>query len=666
MKKIERRDLFKIAGGAVAGGLVGTTVSFAPFDALQWLVEWTQDQYRPEGGEEKFRPSVCPTCGTDISVRLIGERAVKIETANAGCSVCQTLIQLLYHPERIQRPLKRVGEKGSGRFAPIEWDEAILDIANKIKWLRIQNKANMIAAIDGSNCPVTRAVWERFCGAIGTGHLYCEPTFDELSSVAVRVSQNVNGTIDYDFENSNYVLSFGARLFEGWGNHARMHRLLNMWKANNTTIVQIDSLATRTASLATKWIPVKPGTEIFLALGIAYKLIMNYGKGGNLPELARWNGLNDFAPDKVSEITGVPVEKIDEISREFANASRAVAVAGRGGKMVSSSIAEILAVQCLNKLTGRLGVPGGVYIRAINNRMGAVAQDAIARAGIQATQKSKGLDDFIKNGEKVELLIINGANPVHRSVFGNDFVNKLKEIPMVIAITALRTETAACADYILPACTILESQTVRGNAAVRARFAAKHPSEIVLRIAKAVEGIAQSFPWDAHSDIANLISFEKRSIANFVLNIDVLRSGIESIKKKMESAMPLSLVPYEIPLVGNGSGLAFPYVLKGIGQEDYAFERMRALMNPETAAAHGVGENSTIRIKSPRGKTGRVKVHLTKTVPLNTIAIALGFGHRDYTKYGSGKGINPLEIMAAEIDSESGVADWWFTRVNLS
>ncbi len=666
MKKIERKDFLKIAGGAVAGGIVGTTVSFAPFDGLQWLVEWTQDQYRPEGGEEKYRQGVCPACGTNISVRLIGARAVKVETNNAGCSVCQALIQQLYHPERIQRPLKRVGAKGSCRFAPVDWSEAIQDIANKIKELRSQNKAHAVAAINGAGNAVANALVERLCAAIGSGHVYNEATFDELSSAAVRVSHNADGALEYDFENAGYILSFGARLFEGWGNQARMHRLLNTWKANNATFVQVDTLATRTASLATKWVPVKPGSEIFLAMGIAYKLIMNYGKGGNLPELARWNGLNDFAPDKVAALTGVSAEKIDELAREFSSAPRAVAVAGRGGKMVSSSVAEILAVQCLNKLTGRMGVPGGVFVRVKNNRLGAVAQDAVARAGIQATRRSKGLDDFIKNGEKPELIFINEANPVHGSVFGAELANTLKEIPMVVAIATMKNDTAVMADYILPASTILEAKTSRGDAVVSSRFAAKNATDIVLSIAKAVEGVAQSFPWNGHADVANLIGAERRPLANFALNLDVLRNSLEAIKKRMESSMPLALIPYEIPLVGNGSGLALPYVLKGIGREDYAFERMRVLLNPETAAAQGVGENSTVKIRSSRGKTCRVKVHLTKTVAPNAVAIAMGFGHRDYTRYGSEKGTNPLEIMTADIDSESGVADWWFTRINLS
>ncbi len=669
MKKIERKDFLMMAGGAVAGTVVGATVSGSPFLGLQWLVEWTQDQYRPGGGEEKFHQGICSACGTDISVRMIADRAVKVETANGGCPVCQTLIQFLYHPDRVQKPLKRIGGKGSGKFAPVEWSEAIRDISEKIKALRTQGKPQAVAAVNGPHNQVTSAMMARLLAAIGSGHVYDEPTFGTLSAKAAQLTQNNEGALDYDFENSDYVLSFGARLFEGWGNPARMHKVLNRWKTAGTKFVQVDTLGTRTASLATKWVPVKPGTEAILALGIAYKLIMNYGRAGNLPELGRWPGINDFAPDKVSALTGVPVAQIDEIAREFANARRGVAVAGRGGQMVSSSVAEIIAVQCLNKLTGRMGVPGGVFVNVKNDRLGAVRQDAVAQAGIRNTRKAKGLDEFIKSGDKPELLFINDANPVHRSALGKDLANKMKEIPMVVAIMTLKNDTARYADYILPSFTVLEAKTGRGEAVVAKRFDSKHGADIIIDIAKSVEGVAASFTWGGYADVANLVGSARRPLGNFALNMDVIRTYLDTLKKGMEgqaAQFPLALIPYEIPLVGNGDGLALPYVLKGIGREDYAFEKMMAQINPDTAKEQGVCNGSRIDIESRRGEVGTVKVHVTKTVAPGVIAVPMGFGHDCYTEYAEDKGVNPLRIMSDTIDPESGTADWWYTRVKIS
>ncbi len=82
MDKLERKDVIKLAGGAVLGTAVGTVFSGAPFLGLQWLVEWTQDQYVPGKGDEKFIASICQSCPAkcNFSIRMMGNRAIKVET----------------------------------------------------------------------------------------------------------------------------------------------------------------------------------------------------------------------------------------------------------------------------------------------------------------------------------------------------------------------------------------------------------------------------------------------------------------------------------------------------------------------------------------------------------------------------------------------------------
>lgn len=132
--KLERKDFLTMIGGAVVGTGVGTLISPGPWMGLQWLVEWTQDQYRPPKGEEKYLASICDQCPNKctVQVRMIGDRAVKIETSNQGCAVGQLLLQVLYHPERVKTPLKRTGKKGKIDFEPVSWESAIADISKKI------------------------------------------------------------------------------------------------------------------------------------------------------------------------------------------------------------------------------------------------------------------------------------------------------------------------------------------------------------------------------------------------------------------------------------------------------------------------------------------------------------------------------------------------------
>jgi anaerobic selenocysteine-containing dehydrogenase len=669
MKKIERKDFLKLAGGAVCGGLVGTTLSGAPFLGLQWLVEWTQDQHVPPRGEEKYVNGVCQACGTTISVRMIGNRAVKVETANKGCPVCQAMLQLLYHSERVQTPLKRTGRKGAGRFEPVSWEEAIKDISAKIASLRSQSKPQAIAAINAAGNMAPNLFVEHLVMASGSRHVYEEASFATMSASAVKATQNLEGSIEYDFENADYVLSFGARLLEGWGNQAAMHRTFLKWKENGAKLVQVDTLATRTASLADRWVPIKAGSEAILAMGIAHQLINNHGKAANLADLSRWTGINEFTPDKVSELTGVPAATISEIAREFVTASSAVAVAGRGTQAVSSSVPEIIAVQCLNALLARLGKRGNAFVRTRPSLPGNVRYDEIAVAGHGASAPAKGLDDFIKNAQKPELLFINEANPVYNSVYSAKMADKLKEIPMVVSFNTIMNDTAQYADYVLPTMTIMESGAAGAEGVVAPRYRSRNSIDVIVEIAKKVEKVADLFPWSSYREALGAVrAGDLRNAGNFSLSTDMLRVYFEALKKTMSESRsyPLALVPFEVPLVGDGRNLALPYVLKGIGGEVFNGERMWVQMNPETAHQQGVSDGSNIYIESSRGEIGKVKVLITKTVAPGVVAVPMGFGHEGFTKYGDDKGVNPRLIMADAIDAESGTADWWYTRVKIS
>ena len=122
----------------------------------------------------------------------------------------------------------------------------------------------------------------------------------------------------------------------------------------------------------------------------------------------------------------------------------------------------------------------------------------------------------------------------------------------------------------------------------------------------------------------------------------------------------------ELTFVGDGDGLAFPYVLKTIDDKTYSQGKLWVQINRETADKQGVCEGERIDIESSRGEIGSVRAHLTDTVAPDAIAIPLGFGHKAYTKYAKKKGVNPKEIMANDIDPLTGAANWWLTRVKIS
>lgn len=656
MKKIERKDFLKIGGGAIVGGLSGYVFSGAPFQGLQWLVEWTQDQYIPAGGREEYLKAVCTACRVKcaMSIRMIGDRAVKIETSNSGCPFSQNALQLLYHPERIDAPLKRIGGKGTAKssaFEKVGWDAALNDIASRMNKLIEDRKGNLIVGMNKAN-NLSAALLDRFVKSAGSSNMYYEPSLDVLTSAAL------GGYADYDFNNADFILSFGARLLEGWGDPCTMNNAFSEWKKRGTKLIQADAVCTRTASMADQWLHVRPGTELALALGVANYLAGKKGKTAGDADWAEFIG--SYTTDKASKMTGLTVKHIEDVAEAFSRARNPIAVAGRGGSGISSSSAEIMAVYALNAMVGSRGVA----LKKIPG-LGEPALSAGALASLKNAKKFKGPDDFIKNGN-FEMLFINEADPAYRSVYGDDLSQKMGKA-FVVAVMPLLNDSAMYADYIFPSITFLEEESQTGKAPLKTYMKTRHAGDMIIDLAKKVDAIKGNFPWTSYVNLVRTYGAAPGAV-NAVYNAKILKEQLAFLEKTVKASeeYPLFLVPIELTVVGDGDGLAFPYVLKTIDDKTYSDSKLWVQINRDTARKYGVSESKRIDIISPRGEIGSVRVHLTDTVPPETIAIPLGFGHRAYTKYAKNKGVNPKKIMANDIDPLTGTANWWLTRVKIS
>ncbi|PKL37620.1 MAG: hypothetical protein CVV44_14845 [Spirochaetae bacterium HGW-Spirochaetae-1] len=642
MKKIERKELLMMTGGAVVGGLTGYVLSGAPFLMFQDLAEWTQDQYVPLKGEIKLLQSICQSCTTkcEISVRMVADRAVKVETSNAACPLGQASLQLLYHPERIDKPLKRTGNKGKGRFVPVSWESAMADISGKMNALVKNNKKDAIAAIN-KDINLSSELLEKLITSTGSTNVFYESSLNALTMSAL------GGVVDYDFNKADYVLSFGAKLFEGWGVPGAMNKVLAAWPGSGKKLVQVDTNCSRTTSLADEWVPVKAGTEPVLAMGIANYLIkekklISAGEG-----FAKWaQYVYQYDMPTTAKLTGVSEDRIKALAEAFYGARNPMAVAGRGAHGVSSSASEIIAVYALNTLVRSTSVSLKQY------------------TGMGTGKNPAGIDDFIKNGN-FELLFVNEADPVYKSVLGKDLAAKMEKA-FVVAMMPLINDTALYADYVLPSLTFLETLQSDGQTVLKPYASAKHAGDIIIELAGKVDAAKGAFPWTSYLDAVKQAG-NTRGVAGFSFKVDKLKEQLSGFKKQKANAeYPLSLIPVEMPLVGDGDGMAFPYVLKNIDSDSFMLGKMKVLMNKATAKKEGVSEGSSIKIISERGKIGSVKVHITDTIAPDVVAVPLGFGHMAYTKYAQKKGVNPKEIMAADIDPVTGAANWWGTRVKIS
>ncbi|NIN99557.1 MAG: molybdopterin-dependent oxidoreductase, partial [Anaerolineae bacterium] len=226
----------------------------------------------------------------------------------------------------------------------------------------------------------------RFCQAYGTpNHITHNSICAAATEMAHWLTQGQRTFFGYDLESTNYLLSFGVSMLEAWRPTVRNVKAYGHMRRgelrSRLRMVQVDTRFSITAAKADEWVPIRPGTDGALALGIAYVIINEELYDKNF--VARhtfgfedWTDeegvqhvgfktlvLRDYVPSQVEAITGVPVETITRIAREFATTRPAVAIGDRGISMWSNGIFNQMAVHALNALVGSIDSPGGVMIQ---------------------------------------------------------------------------------------------------------------------------------------------------------------------------------------------------------------------------------------------------------------------------------------------------------------
>jgi anaerobic selenocysteine-containing dehydrogenase len=343
--KVDRRSFLSF----VIGGAAGTALSPLPWklmdDSSIWSQMWPWTPVPPDG-EVAYEDSTCSLCpgGCGISVRKIDNRVVKIEgkpghPVNDGgiCILGLSGPQLLYGPTRIKSPMKRIGERGEGKWKKVSWDEATTILAEKLTDIRGKGEAHTVAAISGAGNGTVPSLLERFMTAYGSPNFIRTASARDADELAVKTMFGGNGRTGFDLENADYILSFGSGILDGWGSPVRVFRASSLWKDKKATVVQVEPRLSNSAAKATRWVPVKPGTEADLALGIAAVMVSQNMVGGSDVSGFSWKNdlLANFDADKVALTTGVSADDIVELAKGFAKASRPLALCGRGKGLVA-------------------------------------------------------------------------------------------------------------------------------------------------------------------------------------------------------------------------------------------------------------------------------------------------------------------------------------------
>ncbi|MFQ6093252.1 MAG: molybdopterin-dependent oxidoreductase, partial [bacterium] len=387
--EIKRRDFLKLVGGATAGA----ALSGWSLHELWSMPERPGEYPFPGPRLEHWVRSVCQECagGCGIMARVIDGKVVKIEgnplhPVNRGalCPKGHAGVERLYHPDRILGPLLRSGDRGAGKWQKIPWNEALEIVVAKLKEIRNQNRPHGLVLINGKHRGLMDRLLARFAEAFGTPN-YIRADERQNEQLAYYLTQGVTEQVGYDLEHSNYILSFGSPFLESGPSPvwfmSRYGHLRQGRRGQRAKVVQIDTRCSVTAAKADEWIPVEPGAEGVLALGIAH-VIINEGlydrdfvaretfgfenwrdEGGREHVGFRTLVLREYTPGIVSDLAGVPIETIIKLAREFAAQKPAIALGDGMGTRYSNGIYNLMAVHCLNALVGSIDRPGGVILQ---------------------------------------------------------------------------------------------------------------------------------------------------------------------------------------------------------------------------------------------------------------------------------------------------------------
>jgi anaerobic selenocysteine-containing dehydrogenase len=436
----------------------------------------------------RFAASVCPhdcpsTCSLEVEVldrgRIGAVRGAADNSYTQGviCAKVARYRERIHHPDRLTQPLLRSGPKGSGRFRPIGWDEALDRVAEEFIRVTAEHGAT--------------AVWPYFYA--GTMGLVQRDGINRLRHVMGYSGQKQ--TICSQITDSGWLAGVGriigpdpremaqSDLIVMWGGNPVatqvnvMTHVSHARKQRGAKFVVIDPYRTGTAVVADTHLALRPGTDAALACAVMHVAFRDgYADRAYMERYADCPTeleahLASRGPDWASAITGLTVDEIEAFAALYGQTRRSFIRTGYGFTRARNGAANLHAVTCLPTVTGAWQYEGGgafwnnraIYhwdktlIEGLDRRDPTVRELDMSRIGAVLTGDRRDLGD----GPQVHAMLVQNTNPavvcpdsrrVRRGLLREDLFLCVHEQFM--------TETAALADLVLPATMFMEHDDI--------------------------------------------------------------------------------------------------------------------------------------------------------------------------------------------------------------
>ena len=425
-------------------------------------------------------PHDCPdTCALQVTVQ--GGVAIKVQgdpkhppTHGALCTKVSRYTERSYDPSRVLTPLRRTGPKGSGEFTPVGWDEALDDIAERLKAITAVDAQAVLPYSYAGTMGLVQGdgMAARFFHRLGASLL--DRTIC-ASAGAAALQAAYGGKLGMHtefFAESKLILIWGSNSI---ASNLHFWTFAQQAKRAGAKLVCIDPRMTETAEKCHQHIALLPGTDGALALGLMHELIQHDWLDHDY--LARhvegWPALRERAlqwpPQRAAAVCGISAAEVQQLARDYGTTRPAAIRLNYGMQRVHGAGSAVRLVAMLPCLTGAWRHRAGGLLLSSSGWFPQARNDAwLQRPDLLGSKQPRTInmstigDDLNRPasasfGPQVQALVVYNSNPVAVAPHSARVVQGFARADLfAVVLEHFMTDTADHADYVLPATTQLE------------------------------------------------------------------------------------------------------------------------------------------------------------------------------------------------------------------
>ncbi len=377
------------------------------------------------------------------------------------CAKVSRYLEREYHQDRLMHPLRRIGSKGEGRFERISWDDALDEIASRLKALAAgygpecimpYSYAGTMGYLQGESMD------RRFFHRLGASRL--DRTICATAGAAglMEAYGARLGTAPQDFVHARYIIAWGANIL---ATNVHLWPFIVEARRCGAKLVVIDPVATKVARLADWHLAPYPGSDLALALGLMHVIFserLDRCDGDTASLRAR---ACKYPPERVAELTGIAAEDITRLAREYAATRPAVIRANYGLQRSERGGRAMRAIAILPALIGAWKEKGGGFQLTTSGAFD-LNKNALARPDLGPPARTLNMSTLGRaltetGNPPVKALVVYNSNPAAIAPNHNLVRHGLaREDLFTVVLEHFQTDTADWADIVLPATTFLE------------------------------------------------------------------------------------------------------------------------------------------------------------------------------------------------------------------